>query len=212
MRGARNGALALMACALLASGCASAGSTSGFGATRTAHLSDAGNGVAVSVVCPETMSGITGFSFQFSLIGSAGTAAAAYTLAVVVSPGRDVEARWSGNTSVPAGAANTSAPVVIPAEALPFTAPNTPFSIELSAANGTLLDSVDFSVDLRYREPPPDGGLLALSLASASVWGIVFLYALNLHLAQRKLRAKVDALASAQTSPSAGGQADGEKR
>ena len=209
-------ATAFILAAALAAGAlgpaASAGSTTGFGAARVAYLADAANGVEASVAAPETMSGIVGYTYRFHFVGSASTSATTYSLAAIVSPGSDTEARWNGSAAVPAGAADTSADVVIPPEALPFTAANTPFAIEVRAPNGTLVDRVEFSVDLRYREPPPDGGLLALALASASVWGVVFLYALNLHFTQRKLRAKAEALERAVEGPSAGVRADGKQR
>jgi hypothetical protein len=193
-------------------GLASGGFTQGVGSSRTATLSDDANRMQVSVPCPETINGSTGFSYHFSLVGLASTHAATYNLSVVISPGRDTEARWNATVAVPAGVANTSADVVIPPNALPFTVTNTPFSIELIGSAGAIIDYAEFSVDLRYREPPPDGGLLALALASACVWGVVLLYTLNLHLAQRKLRARADALESAQNGPSAGVRADGKER
>ena len=202
-------ALAVALAAAVLSSSALGGSTTGFGSSREVHLADPSNGLNVTVVSPESITGFVGYAYNFSLNGTASTQAAAYRVAVVVAPGSDTEARWNGTASVPAGAGATAAQVVIPPDALPFNNANTPFAIELQAANGTVLDSSEFSVDLHYHEPPADGGLLALALASASVWGIVFLYALNLHLTQRKLRARVSALERAQDDPPAEGGADG---
>jgi hypothetical protein len=212
MRRARFALLCLAALLAASPGIAAGGYTQGFGGSRTASLADPANHLAVSVPCPETINGSTGFTYHFSLVGAAPTHAATYNLSVIISPGRDTEARWNATVSVPAGESNTSADVVIPPGALPFTAANTPFSIALLDVAGAPVDSAEFSVDLRYREPPADGGLLALALASACVWGVVFLYALNLHLAQRKLRARADALEHAQNGPSAGVRADGKER
>jgi hypothetical protein len=212
MRRATLAAAALTLAVVLAGGTAAAGSTSGFGAARTVGLADAGNGLTVTGPCPETISGFTGVAYRFSFVGSAATAAGAYTVSVIVSPGSDVPAYYNGTAQVQAGAGNASVEVVIPPDDLRFTAANTPFAIELRAPNGTLVDTAEFSVDLRYREPPADGGLLALAITSAAVWGIVFLYALNLHFAQRKLRARADALEGAVKGPSAGVRADGKER
>lgn len=198
--------------AVLAGFPAQAGSTTGVGSSRDVHLMDAANGVTVTVRAPESFSGFSGYTYRFAVVGNSSTLEADYKLAVVVSPGSDTEARWNGSVHVPAGTANTSADVVIAPDALPFTLANTPFSVELQEASGSVIDAALFSVDLRYREPPPDGGLLALALASASVWGIVFLYALNLHLTQRKLRARVSALERAQDGTSAEVRADGTER
>jgi hypothetical protein len=212
MKGWGCAAAGLAAALLIASGLAAGGSTLGFGNTRTAHLSDEANGITVAVPCPETLLGFVGFTYRFNLSGSSATHAATYNLSVIVSPHSDTRVSWNVSVSVPAGAASTSAVVVIPPDALPFTVANTPFTMEMVSAGGALVDSVDFSVDLRYREPPPDGGLLALALASACVWGVVLLFALNLHFTQRKLRSRADALERAHEGPSAGGRTDGRER
>jgi hypothetical protein len=172
----------------------SAGFVTGVGATRTAHLFDASNGLEATVVVPESLDGIRGQTYNFTLQGSNSTASDEYLVAVVISPGRDTEKRWNGSGASPAGAISTTILVAIAADELQFTLSNTPFAVELRRPNGTLLDSAEFSVDLRYREPPADGGLLALTIASVCFWGGVLLYAVYLQLAQRKLRARTEAL------------------
>ncbi len=199
------GALALL---LLLPGSASAGFVTGSGAERTAHLFDPVNGVNVSVAIGETFSGIAGGSYRFVLHGSAGTAERPYRVEVVVSPGSETEARFNDTGDGPAGALNTTIEVAIRPGALPFTLANTPFAVELRSGAGALLDAVEFAVDLRYKEPPADGGLLNLALASAALWALVFLYALRLHFTQRKLRARTDALERSIQGSAKEGSAD----
>lgn len=186
-------ALALLALAALAPP-ASAGYVTGVGGSRVAHLFDPANGIEAMVTVPETFSGFVGFTYPFVLHGNNSTAARPYRVAVVVSPGSEVEARWNASGQGPEGAASATLNVTIGPGELPFNVANTPFQVELQTADGSLLDSAAFSVDLKYREPPPDGGLLQLAIASAFFWGLVFLYGLYLHLAERKLRARADAL------------------
>lgn len=203
---------AAMALLLLAQP-AAAGFVTGVGAHRTAHVFDAPNGLEVVVEIPETFSGFAGYTYRFVLLGSNATSAKSYRVAVVVSPGDpDAEGRWNGSGQGPSGVGNTTIDVAIGPDELPFTFPNTPFQIELEAADGALIDSAQFSVDLRYREPPPDGGLFQLALATGFFWGLVFLYALHLHLAQRKLRARAVALERSIEGSSGGVRADGKER
>jgi hypothetical protein len=198
--------------ALVVAANASAGYTTGVGNARAAHLFDDSNGLNATVLVPEVVQGSLGYAYRFNLTGSPSTAARDYRAEVVVSPGSDTEARFNGTGPGPAGAASSTIDVAIGPDLLKFTTTNTPFAVELRSLNGSLIDSASFSVDLRYKEPPPDGGLLALALASACLWGLVFLYALHLHSTQRKLRARADALENARPGHLAEDRADGEKR
>lgn len=192
---------------------AAGGYVTGVGVQRTAHLFDPENDLEVTVVVPETFSGFLGYNYSFEFTGSATTAATAYRVAIVVSPGDpDTEARWNASGQAPQGAIRSTIAVAIGPDELPFTFPNTPFQAELQAENGTAIDSAQFSVDLRYREPPPDGGFMQLALATGFFWGLVFLYALHLHRAQRKLRARADALERAVGGSSEGVRANGKER
>lgn len=211
MRGSLAAVSAAIALLLVAQP-AAGGFVTGLGTHRTAHLFDTANGLEVKVEIPETFSGFAGYTYRFVLWGSNATSVRSYRVAVVVSPGGDTEARWNASGQGPSGAGNTTIDVVLGPDELPFTAPNTPFQVELQAADGSMIDSAQFSVDLRYREPPPDGGLLQLALATGFFWGLVFLYALHLHLAQRKLRARAQALERAIEGSSRGVRADGKER
>lgn len=202
----------LLLAVALAEPSASAGYVTGVGTARVAHLFDAANAAEATVTVPETFSGFSGFTYHFVIHGGNSTAARAYRVAVVVSPGSDTEARWNASGSGPAGAGEASINVTIGPNELPFNVARTPFEVELQAADGALLDTAAFSVDLKYREPPPDGGLLQLAIASAFFWGLVFLYGLNLHLAQRKLRARADALERSIEGSTKEVRAGGEKR
>jgi hypothetical protein len=198
---------------LFAPGPAFGGYVTGVGNARTAHLSDDPNAVDATVIVPEVILGSEGYTYHFTLSGSNTTATRDYRLEVVVSPGDPiVEARFNATGPGPQGAALTTIDVKVGPDVLKFTTTNTPFAVELRSSNGSLIDSTSFSVDLRYKTPPPDGGLLALALASACLWGLVFLYTLHLHSTQRKLRARADALEHAHHEDSAGDRADGEKR
>jgi hypothetical protein len=187
-------ALAAVAILVFVAGGCSAGFVTGVGSTRTAHLIDSPNGLEAVVVVPEALDGFRGYTFSFSLQGSNSTAPADYLVSVVISPGRDTEKKWNGSGLGPSGDSNTTISVTIGPDELEFTLANSPFAVELRDANGTLRDSALFSVDLRYREPPADGGLLALTIATVCFWGGVLLYAVYLQLAQRKLRARAQAL------------------
>jgi hypothetical protein len=120
-----------------------------------------------------------------------GSAPSPYTLALVVSP-HDPELRASWAVTADAGAGDYE--IVVPAEALPYRRANVPFALELTGVGGAPIDSVEFSVDLTYRPPPPDGGLFQLAAGTVAAWGLVLLYAVSLHRAHQRLLARADAL------------------
>jgi hypothetical protein len=180
----------------------------GAGASRTAHLFDPANGIEATVVVPETLDGLSNTAFLFTLKGSANTTYRTYIVAIIISPDSD-EVRKEWNTSIegPQGAGTVPKPLSIPAGELDYTIPNVPFRAQLRW-NGIVVDFADFSIDIRAKTPPADGGLTQLAIATVFFWGIVFLYAGYLHLTQRKLRAKADALeraiAPSQEAPGRG--------
>jgi hypothetical protein len=191
----------LLLLAALAASPVQAGYVTGAGTSRTAHLFDSANGLEATVPIPEVFEGYAGNSFNFTLKGTALTASAAYRVAVVVSPGSDIEARWNATGTGPAGNTTVTVQVTIPPDTIQGTQANAPFAVELYAGNGTLLDSTVYSVDLRYREPPADGGLFQLAIATTFFWGAVLLYAFHLQRAQRKLRSRADALERSLLEP-----------
>ncbi len=211
------GALPLAAAALavlvLAPGLASAGFVTGVGPARLAHLSDGGNGLTVTVVVPETLDSFVENVYRFNLSGSAATSPQGYTVEVAISPDDPLtRAAWNATAVVGAGAASTFATVGIPKEAIQGTLANTPFRFSLRASNGTLVDSADAAIDVRWRTPPADGGLLQLALATTAFWALVFLYALHLHSNERKLRARADALERSLQGAHKDDPANGSKR
>lgn len=193
--------LSVLLLAALAASPVQAGYVTGAGATRTAHLFHAANGLEVSVGIPEVFEGYLANSFNFTLQGLNSTAAATYRVAVVVSPGSDIQARWNASGAGPVGNTAVTLQVTIPPDTIQGTQANAPFAVELYAANGALLDSTLYSVDLRYREPPADGGLFQLAIATTFFWGAVLLYAFHLQRAQRKLRSRADALERSLLEP-----------
>ena len=188
-------AIILSAAVVAAATPAHAGFVTGAGASRTGHLEDASNGVTVTVQLNETFNGEHENTFTFEITGSAGTAARAYSVRLTVNPhDPEVATAWHTNATGPTGAATTEAAVIVPADALPYRVPNVPFSISLADASGELLDSVDFAMDLTYRPPPADGGLFQLAAGTVAAWGLVLLYALYLHRAHQRLRARAESL------------------
>ncbi len=198
---------------LLAPGLASAGFVTGVGAGRVAHLADKGNGLSVTVVVPETLDSYVENRYVFTLTGSASTAPQGYAVEVAISPDDpDTRAAWNATAAVAAGASSTSTTVTIPVETIKGTLANAPFRFSLRAPNGTLLDSADAAIDVRWRSPPADGGLLQLALATTAFWALVFLYALHLHSNERKLRARAEALERALQGAQKDDPAPGPKR
>lgn len=186
------GALAAL---VLVPGLASAGFITGVGPSRLAHLADAGNGLTVTVGVNETLDSYVENHYVFTLAGSPPTLPQGYIVEVAISPDDpDTRAAWNATALVGSGASSIGATVAIPLEQIRGTLANTPFRFSLRSSNGTLLDSVETSIDVRWRTPPADGGLLQLALATTAFWALVFLYALHLHSNERKLRARADAL------------------
>ncbi len=188
-------ALALLSIVLMAWQPAQAGYITGAGTQRTAHLFDAGHGVNVTVLLNESFQGAVENRFTFNLEGSNITTSRTYKVAIILSPGDpDTASSWSANGSVPDGTSSTNVIVTIPAETIQGRLRNAPFRAELQSDTGTPIDFVDFSADLLYRDPPPDGGMLQLAAATVFFWGLVLLYAGYLHLSLRKLRQKAELL------------------
>lgn len=197
----------------LAPATASAGFVTGVGTARVAHLADPANGLTVTVGVNETFDSYADNHFVFTLEGSASTSAASYVVEVAISPNDpDTRAAWNATASVGAGASTTAVTVTLPPETIKGTLANTPFRFSLLAANGTVLDSADAAIDVRWRSPPADGGLLQLALATTAFWALVFLYALHLHSNERKLRARAEALERSLQGAQKDDPADGPER
>ncbi len=161
-----------------------------------AHLEDAANGLNVTVALLETFDGEHDNSFTFTLSGSAATAARPYTVRLIVSPDDPdgLEASWETNVTGPEGESTVNATVAVPAETLPYRQTNVPFRVAILAGPQDPVDEVDFSMDLTYHPPPPDGGLFQLAGGTIAAWGLVLLYAVYLHRAHQRLRARTDSL------------------
>jgi len=198
----------MIAATLFGASLGQAGYVTGAGSARTAHLFDAPNGLEATVKVPETLDGLSDNSFVFTLTGSSNTTYRTYVVAIIISPdSAEVRKEWNTSIEGPMGPGPALKPVGIAAGELDYTVPNVPFRAQLRW-NGTVLDSADFSIDIRFKTPPADGGLTELAIATVFFWGIVFLYAGYLHLNQRKLRAKAEALERA-LSPAGEGKDGG---
>lgn len=205
-------AVALVALVLF-QGTAAAGFVTGVGASRVAHLADPGNGLTVTVRVNETFDSYADNHFVFTLAGDPSTAARSYTVEVAISPDDpDTRASWNGTVALDAGPSTRAVTVTVPAETIKGTLANTPFRFSLLASNGTLIDSADAGIDVRWRSPPADGGLLQLALATTAFWALVFLYALHLHSNERKLRARAEALERSLQGAKKDDPAEGPKR
>ena len=206
-------AFALVSILLFAAPPAEAGFVTGVGAQRTAHLFDGANGVNVTVLVNETLQGAVENKFIFTLNGTNATAAATYRVAIILSPGHpETETGWSAPVSVPAGTSSTNVAVTVPAETIQGRLRNAPFRAQLEDGAGARVDFVDFSADLLYRDPPPDGGMLQLAAATVFFWGLVLLYAGYLHLSLRKLRQKAELLERSSEGSTPGGSNDRDGR
>ncbi|HKZ58786.1 MAG TPA: hypothetical protein VJ547_02905 [Candidatus Thermoplasmatota archaeon] len=211
-RGALLAAVSLVAL-LLSQGGAAAGFVTGVGASRVAHLADPANGVTVTVGVNETFDSYAANAFTFTLAGDSSTAARSYTVEVAISPDDpDTRASWNATATLEAGSSTRAVTVTVPAEAIKGTLSNTPFRFSLLGSNGTLIDSAEAAIDVRWRSPPADGGLLQLALATTAFWALVFLYALHLHSNERKLRARAEALERSLQGAQKDDPAEGPKR
>lgn len=174
---------------------AQAGYVTGIGTARTAHLFDSSNGLEVTVAVPETFEGYKGATYNFTLQGSSSTVAMDYLFAFVLNPDiSDARTEWNISGRGATGATKTTLTLSIPAEVIQGRQENAPVELVLAHATGAPIDTARLSIDLLYRAPPPDGGLLQLAIASTLFWGIVFLYAGYLSISQRKLNARAEAL------------------
>lgn len=211
-RGALVGAVSLAAL-LLSQGGAAAGFVTGVGASRLVHLADGANGVTVTVGVNETFDSYAANAFIFTVASGPSTTARSYTLEVAISPDDpDTRATWNATATVEAGTPAQAVTVTVPAETIKGTLSNTPFRFSLLAPNGTTVDWADAAIDVRWRSPPADGGLLQLALATTAFWALVFLYALHLHSNERKLRARAEALERSLQGAPKDDPAHGSKR
>jgi hypothetical protein len=162
------------------------------GPHRAATLFDLPNNVSVTVKLLETLDGQQENRFEVLALGSGGGAAATYTVRLTVSPDDPDGLAASWETVVTAGDVDPVA-ITVPAETLPYRQNNVPFRLTL-VADGRAVDEVDFSMDLTYHPPPPDGGLFQLAAGTVAAWGLVLLYAVVLHREHKRLRDRADSL------------------
>lgn len=197
IRRVARGALPMLAIALLittASVPADAGYVRGVGSSRYATLWDLPNNVSFTVKLLESLDGQEENQFQVIAVAGGTSATHDYVVRLTVSPDDPdgLAASWETNiTSL--GSVPEPDVITVPAETLPYRQNNVPFRLTLIAA-GQAVDTVEFSMDLTYHPPPPDGGLFQLAAGTVAAWGLVLLYAVGLHRAHKRLLARADSL------------------